>query len=99
MPEVWISDEQAQESLDLLDALKRLDVPMDKAQNRAMRAAEILLRMYETQRRYNLKPQTPDDFHRATRYPRSNAQELEHMTPDEVLELQRTIVAAEWNDD
>jgi hypothetical protein len=99
MPDVWIGDEQAQEALDLLDAMKRLDVPMDKVQNRAMRAAEILLRMYETQRRYNLKPQTPDDYQRAQRRTNSNAQQLENMTPEEVLELQRTIVAAEWKDD
>jgi hypothetical protein len=61
-----------------------------------LRAAESLLRACQTQERYTLRPQTPDDYERAATRRGSEAKRLEDMTPEELLELQREMLGDDF---
>jgi hypothetical protein len=61
-----------------------------------LRAAESLLRACQTQERYSLHPQTPDDYTRAVTRIGSEAKRLEDLTTEELLELQREMLGDEY---
>lgn len=54
----------------------------------AVRAGEVLLRAFQTQERYALDQQTPADFARAAKNPKTRAAELDRLTQDDLLALQ-----------
>jgi len=90
---VKISDEIAEEAITTLRALNAKETAEDKTDLRRERAATSLLKLYQTQERYGLNPQTPADYARATNRPNSLAQQLDAMTEDQLLELQRAMTA------
>src|SRR3954471_22956785 len=85
---VKISDEIAEEAIATLRALNSDTTAEGKTDLRRERAATSLLKLYQTQDRYALNPQTPADYARATRVTNSAAQQLDRMTDEELLRRQ-----------
>jgi hypothetical protein len=97
---VRITDEIAQEALDTLRALAGAYTPEGRTDLRRERAATNLLKLYQTQERYGLHPQTPQDFERALQRPGpNNAKALDELTTEELLALQAALVEAEFRRD
>jgi hypothetical protein len=90
---IEIPDEAASEAITTLRELNKKETPDNKTDLRRERAATSLLKLYQTQQRYSLTPQSPADFARATRRPNSAAQQLERMTPSRLDELQAEMTA------
>ena len=90
MPRVIITDQMAQDALDVLHRIftGEIDGTQKTLYARHCAAAE-LYRFYMTQHRYQLSQQTLEDYERALRHPNwTRAKELEALTPEGLLALQ-----------
>ena len=89
-PKVFLSDElclKASKKLaELLEAGDKQGVGIQE------RAAKTILTACQNQHRYNLAPKTPQDFQRSLEAGTESARTLETMTPEQLLELQKTML-------
>src|SRR5687768_12818945 len=93
---VEISDEIAEEAIATLRSLNSDKTAESKTDLRRERAATSLLKLYQTQARYALRPQTPADYEKHKRLTGSMAKALEDMTPEELLEYQRQMLGDDY---
>jgi hypothetical protein len=94
---VEISDEIAEEAIATLRSLNSQKTADTKTDLRRERAATSLLKLYQTQERYRLRPQTPEDYQRALRHPnQTRAKDLASLTPEQVREMQRLAIGDEY---
>jgi hypothetical protein len=97
---VYLSEELCDRIRDRLEMLSNLG-PEAKAGGLgiAHRAADTLFKGCLTQERYQLKPMTPADYQRALNQPphsKSEAKELDKLTPEQVREMQRLAIGDEY---
>src|SRR5215204_3940539 len=91
MPKVYLSEEICAMARDKMQQL--LEASDSKGIMIQHRAADSLMRACQTQERYGLHPQGRSDYERALGKPHSMAQQLDAMTEEELLELQREMTA------
>jgi hypothetical protein len=90
-PTIFLTDEICRNARDKLAAL--MEAQDEKGITIQHKAADSLLRACLTQQRYNLHPQTPADYARATRVQSSAAQQLDRLTPEQVEDLRQQMTA------
>jgi hypothetical protein len=91
MPKVYLSEEICAAARDKMQAL--LEAKDERGVAIQHKAADSLLRACLTQQRYSLSPRAPADYERALWKPHSMAQQLEAMTEEELLALQREMTS------
>lgn len=94
MPKVYLSDDicaEAREKMrELMHAKSKDGILIQQ------RAAQAIMSACQTQERYNLRPQTAADYEKHKDIAGSQAKSLEELTPEELLDYQRTMLGDDY---